>query len=249
MEYEILTGIISGATVAPLISVVDKAIFSNASGKATFMDSFRESARLVATKPLQFLRGPSVLWIWAVYGATYVASNCADRYAKTRNLPVASTVLAATSSTNIGMSVIKDRAFSRMYGTTAPRPIPFTSLACYGTRDFITVAASFTLVSPIARVLESELGWERSHALLVSQLFCPILAQLTNTPIFLYGMDLYNKPEATSAQRTQFIKAQYWNTFMLRIARIGPAFSIGGVINRFLRSTLCPTIPTQHHDH
>jgi len=246
MEYEVLTGIISGATVAPIISIVDKAIFSNASGKATFMESFRESAMLVAKKPLQFLKGPSFLWIWAVYGATYVASNCTDRYARQRKIDVASSVLAATSTTNIGMSVIKDRAFSRMYGTTAPRPIPLGSLACYGTRDFITVAASFTLVQPIAHQLTSMFGLEKSTALLISQLCCPILAQLTNTPIFLYGMDLYNKPVATSAQRAEFIKAQYWNTFMLRIARIGPAFSIGGVINRYLRGTLCPPMEGQH---
>lgn len=242
MELEVLTGIISGATVAPIVSVVDKAIFSNASGKASFTESFKESAMLVMRKPVQFLKGPSFLWIWAVYGATYIASNCTDRYARTRGVDPASSVLAATSATNIGMSVIKDRAFSRMYGTTAPRPLPFTSLACYATRDFITVSASFTLVAPFARELQSLFGLNATTALLLSQLTCPLVAQLVNTPIFLYGMDLYNKPEATSAQRVDFIKAQYWKTWLSRIARIGPAFSIGGVVNRFLRQTVTPAI-------
>lgn len=245
MEWEILAGIVSGATVAPIVSVVDKAIFSNASGKASFTESFKESALLVARKPLQFLKGPSFLWIWAVYGATYMASNCADRYAREKGMDVASTVLLATSATNIGMSVLKDRAFSRMYGTTAPRPLPYTSLGCYAFRDFITVSASFTLVAPIASQLESSTGLSKSTSLLLSQLFCPLFAQLLNTPIFLYGMDIYNKPEATSAQRIQFIKAQYWKTWLSRIARIGPAFSIGGVVNRFLRETLTPPIATK----
>jgi hypothetical protein len=242
MEFEVVTGIISGATVAPIVSVVDKAIFSNASGKASFTESFKESAMLVARKPVQFLKGPSFLWIWAVYAATYVASNCMDRYSRTKGLDTASTVLVATSATNIGMSVLKDRAFSRMYGTTAPRPIPFTSLACYATRDFITVSASFTFVAPVARELESMFGIQKSTALLLSQLTCPLVAQLVNTPIFLYGMDLYNKPVATTDQRVDFIKAQYWKTWLSRIARIGPAFSIGGVVNRFLRSTLTSPI-------
>lgn len=245
MEWEILAGIISGATVAPIVSVVDKAIFSNASGKATFTESFKESAMLVARKPIQFLKGPSFLWIWAVYGATYMASNCSDRYSRRKGMEPAMPVLVATSVTNIGMSVIKDRAFSRMYGTTAPRPIPYTSLGCYALRDFITVSASFTLVAPIARELEASTGMSKSTSLLVSQLFCPLFAQLVNTPIFLYGMDLYNKPEATSAQRVEFIKTQYWKTWASRIARIGPAFSIGGVVNRFLRQTLTPPMDTQ----
>ena len=242
MEWEVIAGIVSGATVAPIVSVVDKAIFSNASGKATFTESFKESAMLVVKKPVQFFRGPSFLWIWAVYGATYIASNCSDRYARQKKVDPAMPVLVATSVTNIGMSVIKDRAFSRMYGTTAPRPLPITSLGCYALRDFITVSASFTLVSPVAKSIEQSTGWSSSTSLLLSQLFCPLFAQLVNTPIFLYGMDLYNKPEATSTQRIEFIKAQYWKTWLSRIARIGPAFSIGGVVNRFLRQTLTPPI-------
>lgn len=245
MEWEILSGIISGATVAPIVSVVDKAIFSNASGKATFTESFKESAMLVVKKPVQFLKGPSFLWIWAVYGATYMASNCSDRYSRQKGTDPAMPVLLATSVTNIGMSVIKDRAFSRMYGTTAPRPLPLTSLGCYALRDFITVSASFTLVAPVARQIEASTGMSKSSSLLVSQLFCPLFAQLVNTPIFLYGMDLYNKPEASSAERTAFIKNQYWKTWASRIARIGPAFSIGGVVNRLLRQALTPPIKTE----
>lgn len=238
MEWEAFSGVVSGAAVAPIVSIVDKAIFSNASGKASLTQSFKESFLLVARHPIQFLKGPSFLWIWAVYGSTYVVSNCTDRLAKTRNFDPVSSVLVATSSTNIGMSVIKDRAFSRMYGTTAPRPLPLASAACYGTRDFITIAASFTLIQPVAKHVESTFGLQKSTAMLLSQLCCPLLAQLFNTPIFLLGMDLYNKPEATSAQRTEFIKAQYWKTFWSRVARIGPAFSIGGVVNRFLRQNL-----------
>jgi hypothetical protein len=245
MEFEILSGVISGATVAPLVSIVDKAIFSNASGKATITESFKESAMLVVKKPIQFLKGPSFLWIWAVYASTYVVSNCTDRYSRTKGYEPATPVLAATSFTNISMSVLKDRAFSRMYGTVAPRPLPWGSAACYGTRDFITVGASFTLVAPIAMQLERSLGLDKSTALILSQVFCPLAAQLFNTPIFLYGMDLYNKPEATTQQRVQFISAQYWKTYFSRVGRIAPAFSLGGNVNRLLRQTLAPITPKQ----
>lgn len=46
---------------------------------------------------------------------------------------------------NIAASVLKDRAFSRLLGTGASRPVPIASMALFGARDCITVAASFTL--------------------------------------------------------------------------------------------------------
>lgn len=242
MEREALCGIISGALVAPLVSIVDKAIFSNASGRASITESFRQSFTEAIKSPISFIRSPSVLWIFAVYGSTYVASNCTDRYARTHNMDVSSTVLLATSSTNISMSVLKDRAFSRMFGVVAPKPLPLISLACYAIRDFITCAASFTLVKPLALNLEDNFKVKPDTAVTVSQLFCPIFAQLFNTPIFLYGMDKYNRPSASAPQRIQFINQQYLKTYLSRVARIGPAFSFGGVANRWLRQNLTPPI-------
>lgn len=244
MEQEALCGIISGAIIAPLVSIVDAAIFSNASGRALITESFRQSFTLAVKSPIQFIRSPSVLWIFAVYSSTYTASNCTDRYARTRNLDVASTVLVAASSTNITMSVLKDRAFSRMYGVVAPKPLPLISFACYAIRDFITCAASFTLVKPVASNLEGKLNVRPDSAVTISQLFCPILAQLFNTPIFLYGMDKYNRAIASTPQRLQFIRQQYLKTYFSRVARIGPAFSLGGVANRWLRQNLTPPMNT-----
>lgn len=238
MEREALCGIISGALVAPLVSIVDAAIFSNASGRASITESFKQSFAQAAKSPISFIRSPSVLWIFAVYSSTYISSNCTDRYARTHNLDVASTVLVATSFTNISMSVLKDRAYSRMYGVVAPKPLPLISLACYAIRDFITCAASFTLVKPVALNLQGNFQVKPDTAVTMSQLFCPIFAQLFNTPIFLYGMDKYNRPTASTPQRVQFISQQYLKTYLSRVARIGPAFSMGGVANRWLRQNL-----------
>lgn len=240
MELEALCGIISGALVAPLVAIVDTAIFSNASGRASITNSFKESFSMAVKSPVSFIRSPSVLWIFAVYSSTYMVSNCSDRYARTHGLDVPSTVLIATSTANIQMSVLKDRAFSRMYGVVAPKPLPLISLACYATRDFMTVAASFTLVKPLAANMEGSFNVKADTAITVSQLFCPIFAQLFNTPIFLYGMDLYNRSTASKAERVQFIGKQYLKTYLSRVARIGPAFSFGGIANRWLRQKLIP---------
>lgn len=239
MDREVLSGLLSGAAVSPAVSVVDKAIFSNASGRASFSQSFKESVLTVGRHPIQFVRNPSFLWVWSVYSSTYTAFNMATYYTETHDLEHASTsILAVTSSINITMSVLKDRAFSRMFGTTAPRPLPKSSLMCYALRDFITVFGSFTLVQPVAKHLQESFRFEEEQAYNVSQVFCPLFAQLFNTPIFLYGMDLYNKPVASSPERLSFVRQQFWKTFWLRTARIGPAFSLGGVANHWLRQKM-----------
>ena len=50
--------------VAPIIAIVDKAIFSNASGKEALGPSLRNSVRAVVAHPIAFFRGPSFWWIW-----------------------------------------------------------------------------------------------------------------------------------------------------------------------------------------
>jgi len=239
MKYETICGIISGGAVAPLVSIVDEAIFSNASGKATILNSLRQSFRKLFIHPIHFARSPSFLWIWAVYGATYVASNCVDRrLIQSKASPVSSqtTKFLATSSTNIGMSVLKDRAFTHMFGkTTSLRPIPKTSMVCYTARDAMTIAASFTFVEPVGAMISDRFGVDKYTSTLVAQIFCPLIAQTLNTPLFLYGMNLYNNPTSTGRQHLDFIFQQYWKTLACRIARIAPAYSIGGVLNRNMR--------------
>ena len=239
MKYEVACGIVSGAAVAPLVSIVDEAIFCNASGKATVMQSFKQSFSKLLKQPLTFLRSPQFLWIWAVYGATYSVSNSVERrlIEKGESSPATSaTKFFATSATNIGMSVIKDRAFTRMFGTTIPRPLPPVSMACYAVRDAMTIAASFTLVEPLGGFVSERFGVDKKTGTLFAQICCPLLAQTLNTPFFLYGMNLYNNPASTFTQHRQFMTAEYGKTLACRIARIAPAYSIGGVLNRFLRS-------------
>jgi hypothetical protein len=71
-----------------------------------------------------------------------------------------------------------------------------------------------------------------------SQLIAPCAVQFLSSPLHLYGMDRYNRPQLTHADapsRRQFIQREYVKTTLARIARIFPAFGIGGVANRYLR--------------
>ena len=136
MLFEIVCGLVSGAAVAPLVSVVDEAIFSNASGKATVMQSLKASFSKMLREPGAFVRSPTFLWIWAVYGSTYAVSNSIERVLLDGGTPKSEVATSpikflGTSGTNIGMSVLKDRAFTKMFGVTSPRPIPPLSLVCF----------------------------------------------------------------------------------------------------------------------
>jgi hypothetical protein len=60
----------SALLVAPFISIIDKAIFSNASGRQKLTASLAEGFKTMAVKPAYFFRQPSFLLIWGVYSGT-----------------------------------------------------------------------------------------------------------------------------------------------------------------------------------
>ena len=51
----------------------------------------------------------------------------------------------------------------------------------------------------------------------------------------LHGLDLYNRGVATSEERASFVKQEYVKTTLARMARILPAFGVGGVVNKYIR--------------
>lgn len=233
---EAVTALVSTLTVAPVIAIVDKAIFSNASGKEPLATSIRNSVRAVVAHPITFLRGPSFWWIWAVYGGTYTIANCVSLACERSGIDVDIPKFISTSAANVSLSVIKDRAFSRMYGVVAPKPVPIPSLGLFATRDSLSILASFNLPSMIAHDLHEKQGWSKHRADVFAQLTVPLAAQVFSTPLHLLGMDLYNRPGLSTAERTRFIVREYAKTTAARMARILPAFGAGGVLNKRLRA-------------
>jgi hypothetical protein len=53
----------------------------------------------------------------------------------------------------------------------------------------------------------------------------------------LHGLDLYNREAASTQERISFVKREYAKTAVARMARIFPAFGIGGVVNKYIRKT------------
>jgi len=106
--------------------------------------------------------------------------------------------------------------------------------------------------------LASTLTKNQYNADITAQLVTPCAAQALSSPLHLIGLDLYNNPARTSAERLitvhslhllltssshlgrdlfrmAFVRQEYVGTTLARMGRIFPAYGIGGVVNKFLR--------------
>jgi hypothetical protein len=215
--------------------MVDKAIVSNASGLKPLIPSLMESIKTFFTRPIYFFKQPSFLFIWGVYGGTYIVANSIEAICERTKRSSFYPKFIGSSMANVTLSVLKDRAFARMFGTGDPRPMPVSSMGLFAMRDSMTILASFSLPGLISTELQNKFSVEKFTADTSAQLLTPCSMQILSTPLHLFGLDLYNRPGMTGAERISFIKAKYLETTLARIARIFPAFGIGGVVNKYVR--------------
>lgn len=147
---ESAAAVVAMLTVVPAVTIVDQSIFSNASGREPMFTCMKNELRRLLTNPRQFAAQPAFRWILFVYSSTYIVANNCESLHK-RYLPAGNPEMSkfvGTSATNIGASMVKDRAFARLFGAVghAAGPVPLQTLALFGARDAITVGASFTMV-------------------------------------------------------------------------------------------------------
>jgi len=228
----IISGLVAACASAPFISIVDKAITSNASGREPMWTCVRNGFKSLFFTPRYFFKQPSFLWIAGVYSGTYVVANLTQLMCELYNQPWQYPKFVSTSFTNISLSMLKDRAFAKMFAkeaTTAKFPV--LSLGLFAVRDSMTVLASFNLPPIFTPMVANVTGWPIVFARSVVQLVTPLLMQIFSVPLHLYALDLYNRPNVSVADRGAFIKREYAKTVVARWGRILPAFGIGGVIN------------------
>jgi hypothetical protein len=107
----------------------------------------------------------------------------------------------------------------------------------FATRDTMTILASFSLPGLISQHMQDNQSYSKTTADTISQLLTPVSMQIISTPLHLHGLDLYNRDHATTNERIKFVGQEYIKTTMARMARIFPAFGVGGVINKYVRKT------------
>jgi hypothetical protein len=223
----------SSLFVSPFISIIDKSIISNASGRKALWPTLVEEAKFLVSHPVQFFKTPAFKWVWVLYASTYTAANLTETFCEHIEQDSKLPKFVVTSAVNMSLCIAKDRAFTRMFGLIAPKELPLSSYSLFATRDLMTIWASFTLPKQAAQHFNSE------SALIYAQLLFPISIQFFSTPLHLLGLDLYNRSTKVGpASRLQFVSREYVKSTSARISRIAPAFGIGGISNNLIREKL-----------
>lgn len=182
----------TGFSVTPINTIVDKSIIENANGKRPLWSGVAHGLKNMVFHPRIFFTAYEFKWILAVYHATFVTSNLADHYVIPWLDPAISKLLAVFT-VNTTMSLLKDKALTQRFGNGEVRKFPFSALNLFFLRDIIAMASAFTLPPIIGKYIEEKWKMSEKASLRLAQMTCPVLVQLVATPIHLLGLDLYNR--------------------------------------------------------
>ena len=231
----------------------NRGIMQNASGQATLGQSLKQSFIAFLRAPQSLVFSKPFALICMLYGGTYLSANTLDTLTSTvQNKPInhvtsGTTKFAVTSTTNVGLCLIKDRAFVKMFGSGGPpRPVPLPSYALFTLRDCMTIFASFNIPPLLGPKLTESLSDEIQKTIsgqTIAQFVAPAGIQLLSTPLHLLGLDLYNRPSTkkevvTWKERAEIVRKNWGVSSVARMCRIMPAFGIGGVVNKKMRESL-----------
>ncbi|RFU82138.1 sequence orphan [Trichoderma arundinaceum] len=236
----------AGALIAPIITIIDRSIMENASGRNSLADSIRSSLRTLFLRPQALLLSRPCALVFALYGGTYMTANSLDTATSTITNRPASTVtsgpgkFAASSAANVGLCVYKDQVFVRMFGPPGaiPRPVPLPSYVLFTLRDCLTIFASFNLPPLLAPWIDTRLSDKMRRyvsGLTTAQFLAPASVQLFSTPVHLLSLDMYNRPSGSWRERWQVVRSNWLVSTAARMCRIIPAFGVGGIVNLKMR--------------
>ncbi|KAI1381830.1 hypothetical protein F4677DRAFT_399866 [Hypoxylon crocopeplum] len=242
----------AASIVAPLISLIDRSIMENASGRNTLANSLKTSFRTLLVRPHTMLFSKPVALIFMVYGGTYLTANTLDTATSTaRDQPATHVTtgtakFAASSAANVGLCIYKDQVYVKLFGPGGPpRPVPLPSYFLFTLRDCLTIFASFNVPPLLGPALTDRMGTElrkKVSGTTVAQFAAPALVQLLSTPVHLLGLDLYNRPAAGGKvswrDRWTQVRKNWAISTAARICRIVPAFGLGGTVNMKVRRNL-----------
>lgn len=154
IAVESIAACLAALSVSPAISIVDKAIVSNAAGTEALLPALWNGCKTLITKPFYFIKQPSFIFILGVYSGTYIVGNSVDAICEREKRDAFYPKFFASSIANVTLSVLKDKAFARMFGKGTPRPLPVMSYGLFATRDSLTILAGFSLPGIISNYVQ-----------------------------------------------------------------------------------------------
>jgi len=234
------SGIIAGIAVAPIVTIVDKAIVAYASGVEKLVPCMTRMSLNLILHPTQFIRLPAFRSSLIVFTGTYCTANLVTLVCDINNQDPFYPKAGMTAIVNIALNAMKDGALAKAFAIGVPRPVPNHVLGLFALRDGITMYGSFALPAVYSEKIQ-ELGISKPYADGIAQLAAPLSMQLINTPLNLIGLDLYNNRVKAVIERLRLLQKLYLCTGVARMIRTVPAFGVGGLLNSFVlqKSTLC----------
>merc|ERR1712176_71611 len=137
-------------------------------------------------------------------------------------------------------AIIKDVAFAKMFSKASTaaaevkRAVPLTTYGTFLFRDSLIIGAGFILPAMVAGAIKSNTEMDPQTAEKIAQLATPCGMQLVITPIHLLGLNLYNVPSATTAERFRAVSSTYPEATGVRMLRFLWAYGVGGLVNKDL---------------
>ncbi|KAG5492558.1 hypothetical protein JKF63_01136 [Porcisia hertigi] len=202
------------------------------------------------------------------YGCTYVGSNLAKSYCESHGMEKNANLAAGIVSgvVNTVFTIWKDSIILRALPpanakdlSSAKKPVPFLTRALFCGRDTLTCVAAFTFVPYVASwisgyayyqkrlpqapdaVLPENEGKTRLPISCVdtAQMLTPALLQTVTTLMHITAIR-YRQTHPNFSLKDLFdsLQSTYVSSTLLRMCRIMPAFGIGGIMNREMRSSL-----------
>jgi len=230
----------SSFAVSPFIAIVDRSIIENTNGKTPLVQGLKQGFATFFSQPHKFITTRQFRLVFAIYFSTYLTANVIDtssEFLEREHGETAAAKFICTTAVNMSVCIYKDRAFTRMFGTVASKPLPALSYLLFASRDSLTILSSFNAPPIVSKWIQAEGILDSKKASdTISQLACPAVMQVISTPLHLLGLDMYNNAKATPGQRFSLIRREYVKSVLARVARIAPAFGVGGVGNAYVRS-------------
>jgi hypothetical protein len=231
---EILSAFVSASIISPVMTLIDSSIIYSQINNILFLEAAKKKALYYANDKKSFIRPHTIMF--GVYFSTYSTANVVDHICTQREIDGRKYVFISTSLVNIIAIGYKDREYSRLFHQQKIC-FPRSSLILFALRDSLTICSSFIWKKDVSHLLERYMHMDKQKSDFVSSLIVPISVQLFSTPIHIYALDRYLRPQYIDVLgRLTHIKNIYKQVCMGRIIRVIPAFCIGGYLNDKLRS-------------
>lgn len=126
-----------------------------------------------------------------MFSGTYVVANSIEAICERQQQSSFYPKFIGSSITNVTLSILKDKAFARMFGVGSPKLVPFSTVTLFAARDTMTILASFSLPGLISEKLQKDHNWSQSSAYNTAQLLTPVTMQIFSTPLRQFPLLLY----------------------------------------------------------